>query len=174
MKPAKRKAKAGRARRADQLTQNVARAAEYRKPEKRSGLEILLLASIVLIMLVVIAFTPYMVKTDLDVSILNQSSTCYSGEEPGSTAVRSEDGVIMETTFQIPDPCYRIESIKAMLQGNRIEVAIKTASGGICIQCFGFRKAQYEIILPEMNRDADIYVDVDGAREYVWLPVSAT
>lgn len=134
---------------------------------------VFVLACVVVFAIVLLAYSRYMVKTDLEVRILNQTSSCYSGQPQLSEAKWRGGGIVMTTAFEIPDPCYKIESIKAFQKGNRIEVAIKTASGGICIQCFGFRETKYEILSPVKEGDLDIYVDVDGVRQYAWLPFSA-
>ena len=132
---------------------------------------VFVLACIVVFAIIFLAYSTYMVKTDLEVHILNQTSSCYSGQKTGSEASWSNGSIAMESVFETPDPCYRVSSVKAVQQGNKIEVDINTVLGGACIQCFGIKKARYEITLPEMKNDIDIYVQVDSAnRHYVWLP----
>jgi len=125
----------------------------------------LILVSIVVLVIIFLSYSKYVVKTDLEVRILNQTSACYSGQTPASLAGWKNGNVVVSTSFETPDPCYRISSIKAVQQGDRIEVDIKTASGGVCVQCFGFKRSDYELISPKIEKSMDIYVHAEDTTE---------
>jgi hypothetical protein len=134
--------------------------------EKRGKIPFFLLVSLIFFAIIFLAYSRYMVKTELRVEILNQASSCYSGQDAGSGAKWSGGSIMMQTAFETPDPCYKADSIKAVQQGERIEVNIKTVSGGVCIQCFGFRKLEYEILSPKAYEAVDIYVGMDDATKH--------
>jgi len=143
-----------------------ARDIECRKRARRTRAELFLLASIVLLIIILFAFSKYMVRTRLDVSITNQSSVCFSGQDTGSSAAWSGGSILVETSFETVDPCYQITSINAEQQGDGIRVDIETKEGGICIQCFGYRRVEYELASPRMENDIGIEVYVDGLKEH--------
>jgi hypothetical protein len=155
-------------------TLKKAKAIECRKHTKNTRAELLLLTSIMFMIVIFLAFSKYMVRTDLQVNIINQTSECFSDQKFGSSAAWNGNNILMETAFETPDPCYSVISVKAVKQGNRIEVGISLNSGGICTQCFGYMQMQYELAAPEKENNMDIYVDVEGAaKHYVWLPLGA-
>lgn len=142
--------------------------------KNKSKIPVFLLVSLVFFVIISLVYSKYMVKTDLRVEILNQTSSCYAGQDSSSNAKWSKGNILMETTFEAPDPCYKIDSVKAIQQGDRVEVKIKTISGGICTQCFGFKKLGYEILLPKIENSMNIYVDIEGiTKQYVRLPLAA-
>lgn len=143
-----------------------ARDIECRKHARRTRAELFLLVSIVLLIIILFAFSKYMVRTRLDVNITNQSSVCFSGQESGSLAERSGGSILMETSFETVDPCYQVTSINAEQQGDGIRVDIETKEGGLCVQCFGYRRVEYELASPRMENDIDIEVYVDGLKEH--------
>jgi hypothetical protein len=130
----------------------------------------LVLVSVVVLTLIFLSYSKYFVKTDLEVRLLNQTSSCYSGESLSSGAGWSGKNIIMTSAFETPDPCHWVSSIKAYQQGDRLWVRIKTSHQGVCIQCFGFREVDYEILSPEPEKNLDIYIEVEGlTKQYAKL-----
>ena len=125
----------------------------------------LILVFLVVFAVFLLIYSKYMFKTDLEVVILNQTSECYSEQTMFSEARWSGRDIIMETAFETPDPCYRIHSIQAFQQGDRIEVRIKTMPGGVCVQCFGYKILKYEISSPE-ERDFHIHINVEDTAKH--------
>jgi hypothetical protein len=146
---------------------------ECRRRTTSTRAELFLLASIMFLIVIFLAFSKYMITTDLGVNVISRNSSCFSDQKIGSSAEWSNGNILMETAFEVPDPCYRVSFIDAVEQGNRIEIKIGVESGGMCMQCFGYSRIEYEIVSPEKENSMDIYVDVEGAtKHYVWLPLS--
>ncbi len=138
----------------------------------RKNIPLFVLVSLVILVMVFLVYSKYWVKKDLTVNIINQTSECYSDQTFASEGKWSRGNILMETMFETPDPCYRVHSIKAEQQGDRIEIRIRTVSGGVCIQCFGFKRIEYEILSPRIESDINIYVDVEGVtKHHVQLPL---
>ncbi|MCD6590381.1 MAG: hypothetical protein J7K72_00220 [Candidatus Aenigmarchaeota archaeon] len=119
---------------------------------------------LILFLSIFLMYSKYMVRTRLDVNLINQSSGCYSGQEIGSKAEWNNSGILVDTAFEVADPCYVVYSIKAYQQGDRIEVKIKVnpRPESVCIQCFGYMRLRYKILSPKMENEIHIHVDVEG------------
>jgi hypothetical protein len=134
----------------------------------------MLLASVVVVALIFLSYSKYFVKSDLEVRLLNQTSSCYTGETLSSGAGWSNGNIIMTSAFETPDPCYWVSSIKAYQQGDRLWVTIKTSHLGVCVQCFGLRRVDYEILSPEAEKNLDIYIEIEGlTKQYAKLSLAA-
>lgn len=126
------------------------------------NIPVFMLASLVFLTIAFLAYSKYMVRTDLRVELLVQESSCYSGQDSLSSASWNEGRIGMETGFETPDPCYAITSITAEQQAERMEINIRTSHGGMCMQCFGFTKVKYEITRPAPEKNIDVIVKIDG------------
>ena len=154
------------------LPPKIEKALACKSRGKRSKKEFALLLSIIAIVLVFMTFSRYMIKTDLETIIANQDSACFSDQPLGSSAVGEQGSIAMTTAFEMPDPCYRASAVSATQHGNRINVKLDVESGGICMQCFGYRSVKYWIMAPEQGSDLDLYVDIEGSTQhYVRLPI---
>jgi len=137
---------------------------------RKNDVPVVILASAVLLAIIFLSYSKYLMKSELQAVLMNQTSSCYTGETPVSKAMWDNGNIAMATSFETPDPCYRVSSITAGQQGDRIEAKIRTTTQGICVQCFGFMQVRYEILSPQMERKIDIYVDVNGeTRQYAHL-----
>lgn len=173
-----KRAKAARRKRAArrspkrELPPRIEKALECKSRNKRSKKEFALLLSIIALVLVFMTFSRYMIKTDLETMIASQDSACFSDQQLGSSAVWEQGNIAVTTAFETPDPCYRVSSVSAAQQGNRISVKLSMESGGICMQCFGYRSVKYWILAPVQSSDIDLYIDIEGSTQhYVWLPI---
>ncbi|MCX6817871.1 MAG: hypothetical protein NTU57_03360 [Candidatus Aenigmarchaeota archaeon] len=156
----------------EHLPPKIEKALSCKSRDKRSKKEFALLLSIIALVLVFMTFSKYMIKTDLETMIASQDSACFSDQQLGSSAVWEQGNIAMMTAFETPDPCYRVSSVSATQQGNRVSMKLKVESGGICVQCFGYRSVKYWIMAPEQGSDLDLYVDIEGSTQhYVWLPI---
>ena len=140
--------------------------------KEKSNLLVFFLILVIVFTISSLLYSKYLVKNELGVRVIDQASECFSDQAFDSKAKWSQGNIIMETTFETPDPCYRIDSIRAFQQGDRIEINIRMKPGGVCIQCFGFQRIEYEILSPGIENDMEIYVNVEEmTRHYVWLPL---
>ena len=139
----------------------------------KNDLPAILLASIVILALIFLSYSKYFVKSDLEVRLLNQTSSCYNGETPSSGAGWNGKNILMTSVFETPDPCHWVSSIKAYQQGDRLWVTIKTSHQGVCVQCFGLREVDYEILSPEPEKNLDIYIEIEGlGRQFTQLSLA--
>ncbi len=151
-----------------------AKGIECRKHAKMSRQERLLLASIALLVIILMALSMYADRIALQVSIASQASECFSVQHIGSSAEWSGGSIAMVTGFETIDPCYAITSIDAEQKGDIISVDIRTESGGLCVQCFGYRRVEYELASPRMSGNLRIDVYVDGVQSHqMALPLPA-
>jgi hypothetical protein len=122
----------------------------------------LLVLSAVILTILFLSYSKYFIKTELEVRILDQASSCYA-DQPSATGGAWHNGnIVMTSAFETPDPCHWVSSIEAYQQGDRLEIKIKISHQGFCIQCFGFREVDYEIVSPEPEKTMDIYIEVEG------------
>jgi len=121
-----------------------------------------MLVCLVVFVISFLSYSRYFIKTELEARILDQTSSCYAGQPSATGGAWHNGNIVMTSAFETPDPCHWVSSIEAYQQGDRLEVKIKTSHQGFCVQCFGFREVDYEIVSPEAEKSMDIYVEVEG------------